>query len=116
MQVLNETEVTNGDEVDQPCEAFELLVAETTYCGELNENLARNVGSKSVEFSQEDDVPMGQLFTIRSTHITPSIGIVLVGLGRAPPSPSFGPPRQDSKKTITPTLGSRAPITSFGTI
>ena len=52
----------NGDEVDQPREAFERNVEETTQSGGPNETLARNEGSESLEVGLEADIPIGQLF------------------------------------------------------
>lgn len=116
VQVPNKQEVANRNEVEQPRAMFELNVEETTHCGESNENLARNVAYESVEVGQEDDVPIGQFFTTPLAQSTSSVGVVLVGLGRASPSPSCRPARQDSGMTNTLTLNSRAPVTSSGMV
>ena len=115
VQIANEQDVANRDEVDQPREAFELNVEETTRCGESNVILARNLGSESREVGKEDNVPIGDLFTTHLARSTPSVGTVLAGLGRAPPCQSYRPPRHHSGKRVTPTLNSRAAATSSGT-
>ena len=57
-----------------------------------NEEEVANGGSESHEDGLEDNVPIGQLFPTPLAQNTPSVGAILAGLGRAPLSPSYGPP------------------------
>lgn len=113
VQIQNEREVANKDEAH---EGSEQIVEETSRSGGSNNTRAQNVGLESPQVEQEEDLPLNRLFPTPVARSTSSIGTTLVGLGRAPPSPSNRPPRHDSRKLSTPTLNSKAPASSSRTI